>query len=448
MMKDLTKGNITKLMIGFALPILIGSIFQQLYGVIDTKVVSEKLGEDALASMGAVGPVYNLIIGFAIGLTNGFAIIIARHFGAGDMKCMKRSVAGTLVLGGIISIAFTAFSLIFIKPILQLLKTDEALMQGCIDYISIIFAGITVTMVYNILSAILRALGNTTAPLVFLVISSIVNVFLDYIMVASFGIKGAAYATVISQVVSAVLCVAYIVLKCPELHLCKEDFHIGFGLIAQLFSCGFAMGFMISFVDIGTVTLQRAINGFNDNHIVAAHTAARKISGFAMMPYSALTSTIATFCSQNLGAGKIKRIKQGILKCMIVAWIWSAFVVAFAYTPLCTVTLNWLIGADKAEAVGIAVYYLKINAPFYFVLAVLLVLRCTMQGLSRGAVPVISSLIELAGKVAIALLLAPMLGYFGVAISEPIIWILCALWLTIALFTDKKLFPKKQKTIA
>lgn len=444
-MKDLTKGNITRLMIGFAVPILIGSIFQQLYGIIDTKVVSEKLGEEALASMGAVTPVYNLIIGFAIGLTSGFAIIIARFFGAGDMKKMKQSVAGTLVLGMIISVAFTVLSLAFIKPLLHLLQTDDDLIGGCLDYINIIFMGITVTMVYNMLSGILRALGNTVAPLVFLAISSVINIFLDYAMVDSFGIKGAAYATVISQLVSAVLCIAYIALRCPELHLSKADFRFDFKMIKELFKTGFAMGFMISFVDIGTVALQSAINGFDDTHIVAAHTAARKISGFAMMPFSAITSAVSTFCSQNLGAGKIKRIKRGIYQSIIASWIWSAVVVIFAFTPLCRFTVNWLIGADKAEAVSIAIYYLKINTPFYFVLGVLLVLRCAMQGLSRGVVPVVSSFIELAGKMIIAFLLAPILGYFGVAISEPIIWILCTIWLTLSLFTDKTLYPRKTK---
>ena len=444
-MKDLTKGSITRLMIGFAVPILIGSIFQQLYGIIDTKVVSEKLGEEALAAVGAVSPVYNLIIGFAIGLTSGFSIIVARYFGANNMEKMRKSVAGTLMLGLVISAVFTAFSLIFIKPILEILNTDKDLIPGALDYINIIFFGITITMIYNMLSGILRALGDTKAPLVFLAISSVVNVFLDYAMVDKFGIKGAAWATVISQVLSAIMCIVYIIVKCPALHLKKQDFKITFQLLKQLFSSGFAMGFMLSFVDIGTVALQSAINSFDDTHIVAAHTAARKISGFLMMPYGAISATVSTFCSQNLGAGKIDRIKKGIKNSIFVGWIWSAFVVIFAFTPLCKWTLNWLMGADMPEALSIAIYYLKINTPFYFILAVLLLLRCAMQGLSRGVVPVVSSFIELVGKLVIAFLFAPMLGYFGVAISEPIIWILCAAWLTFSLFTDKKLYPRKNK---
>lgn len=444
-MKDLTKGNITKLMIEYAVPILIGSIFQQLYGIIDTKVVSEKLGENALASMGAVNPVYWLIIGFAIGLTNGFAIIISRYFGAEDMKNMRKSVAGTLMLGMIISVVFTAFSLAFIEPILKMLKTSDELMGGALDYINIILAGITATMVYNMLAGILRALGDTKAPLVFLAISAVINIVLDYAMVVPFGIKGASWATVISQIISAVMCVVYIIVKCPQLHLKKEDFKISFSLLKQLFTSGFAMGFMVSFVDIGTVALQSAINSLGSSHIVAAHAAARKVSGFMMMPYGALNTTVATFCSQNLGAGEIARIKKGIRNCILVAWAWSVAVVIFGLTPLCNFTLQWLIGADKTEAINIAVYYLRINTPFYFVLAVLLVLRCAMQGLSRGVVPVVSSFIELVGKIVIAFIFAPMLGYLGIAISEPIIWILCAGWLTFSLFTDKNLFPRKQK---
>ena len=444
-MKDLTKGNITRLLFGFAVPILIGSIFQQLYGVIDTKVVSEKLGEGALASMGAVSPVYSLIIGFAIGLTSGFAIIVARFFGAGDMEKMKRSVASTLVLGMIISVVFTALSLAFIEPILKMLKTSDDLIGGSLDYIRIIFFGITVTMIYNMLSGILRALGNTNAPLVFLAFSSVINIFLDYLMVGRFGIKGAAYATVISQVISAVMCIIYIIVRCPELHLSRNDFKFDWHLTKELFGCGFAMGFMLSFVDIGTVALQSAINSLDDNHIVAAHTAARRISFFAMMPLSAISSAVSTFTSQNLGAGQVERIKEGIKKSVIVSCIWSVAVAAFAFSPFSPWTLNWLIGADKPEAVSIAVYYLKINMPFYCVLSVLLVLRCAMQGLSKGYVSVVSSFIELVGKMLIAFILAPMLGYLGVAISEPIIWIFCAGWLTFSLFTDKKLYPKIKK---
>lgn len=445
-MKDLTKGNITRLLIGFAVPVLIGSIFQQLYGVVDTKVVSEKLGEDALASMGAVSPVYGLIIGFAIGLTSGFAIIIARYFGAGNMQKMKQSVASTLVLGMIISAVFTALSLALIEPVLKMLKTSDDLIGGSLDYIKIIFLGITITMIYNMLSGILRALGNTIAPLAFLAFSSVINVGLDYLMVGRFGIKGAAYATVISQGLSAILCVIYIILKCPELHLKKSDFKFEFRLIKELFGCGFAMGFMLSFVDVGTVALQSAINSLSDTHIVAAHTAARRISFFAMMPLSAISSSVSTFVSQNLGAGKIDRIKIGIKKCFIACLTWSVVVAIFAFTPLSKTAFSWLIGADKTEAISVGVYYLKINMPFYCILSVLLVLRCAMQGLSKGYVSVVSSFIELAGKMLIAFFLAPILGYLGVAVSEPIIWTLCALWLSFSFFFDRKLFPKRQKT--
>lgn len=439
-MKDLTKGSPAKILISFALPVLIGSIFQQFYGIIDTKIVGQTLGVNALAAVGTTSPIMSLIIGFAIGICSGFTIIIAKYYGAHDYDEMRKSVAGTVVLAIGTAILLTVISLIFIKPLLVLLKTPDGIIDRAMRYISIIFAGMIFTMLYNMFAGILRALGDSKTPLIFLIISSGINIGLDYLFILGFkmDVEGAAFATIISQVISAGLCFLYIIKKCPELKLSKSDFKLNKYIIKELYIAGLAMGFMMSFVDIGSVILQGAINSLGDS-IIAAHTAARKITGILFMPYGALTTAISTYCSQNLGAGKIDRIKKGIWRAVEISWVWSVFVVIFGYTALSPMALKWLLSSADAEIVSTAVYYLKINTPFYFVLAVLLMLRSSMQGFGKKVTPIVSSLIELMGKLLVTILLVPVFGYLGVCISEPIIWILCSIWLVWALLTDKTL---------
>lgn len=439
-MRDLTKGSITKNLIFFAFPVLIGNIFQQFYALIDTKIVGETLGTDAFSALGAVGPVYSLIIGFAVGMSNGFGIIIAKNYGANDYIKMRRSVGGTLVLGIGLTALLTAASLLSIRWLLNLLGTPDILMKPAMDYITVIFAGMIFTMLYNILSGILRALGDTKMPLVFLAVASVINIILDYLFIKLFsaGIAGAAYATLISQLISVLMCYIYIRKRCPELHLKAEDFKITPGEYGELLSSGIAMGFMISFVDIGSVVLQSAVNSLGPD-IIASHTAARKVSGILMMPYGSIISAIATFCGQNLGAGQISRIKKGIFRSIEICFIWSAFVLIFGYTALSPITVSWLASTSDVQIVKTAVFYLKINTPFYFVLTILLILRSAMQGFGKRITPVVSSIIELFGKIGVSLVLSPWLGYFGVCISEPIIWILCSIWLVISILTDKTL---------
>lgn len=444
-MRDLTKGSITKNLIFFAIPVLIGSIFQQFYALIDTKIVGETLGTDAFSALGTVSPVYSLIIGFAVGISNGFGIIIAKNYGANDFDKIRKSVGGTLILGMGVTAVLTAASLLSIEWILQILGTPEKLKNYALSYINVIFVGMVFTMLYNILSGILRALGDTKMPLLFLAVSSVVNIFLDYLFIKgfSFGIRGAAYATIISQLISVLMCYAYIRKKCPELHLKSQDFKITFSEYKELLSSGIAMGFMISFVDIGSVVLQSAVNGLGTT-VIAAHTVARKISGIMMMPYGSMISAIATFCGQNLGAGETARIKRGIRRAIEISFAWSTFVLIFGYTVLSPLSVKWLASTNDTAIIDTAVYYLKINTPFYYVLTLLLILRSAMQGFGKRITPVVASIIELLGKVAVSLILAPRLGYLGVCISEPIIWILCSVWLIIAMTTDKTLKTAKK----
>lgn len=438
-MKDLTKGSIIKLLITFSIPLLIGNIFQQLYNVVDTKVVGEILGEDALGALGASSPVYSLIVGALLGLGNGFGIVIAKFYGAKDMKRMRQAVANSVILSVVTTLLFTVISLYLIRPLLLLLHTPALIMERCVGYIRVIILFMVFTTAYNLCASVLRALGDTVRPLIFLGIATVINIGLDILFVGVFhaDVQGAAYATVISQAISVGCCIWYIVKKCPELHLSGEDFKPDLALMGDLMSQGIAMAFMLCFVSIGTLILQGAINQFG-TAIITAHTIARKLSEIFMMPFSTLGMAAATFTGQNYGAGKNERIRTGIWNAIVLSWIWSGVVVAAVYT-LAPFLIHMVSGATTRDIIDTAAWYLKFDTPFYFVLGILLILRNSMQGLGRKIVPLFASGIELLGKLIVAWVLAERMGYFGIIISEPATWVLCAMLLGIAFFSDARI---------
>lgn len=443
-MKDLTKGNIMKLLIGFAVPLLIGNVFQQLYNVVDTKVVGEILGEDALAALGASGPIYSLITGALVGLGNGFGIVVSKYYGAKQMERMRQAVANAACLSMGITITITVLFQFLLIPLLRLLNTPEEIMPRCVSYIRIILIFMIFTTAYNLCAAVLRALGNTIWPLIFLAMAMVINIGLDIMLVGVFhmDVQGAALATIISQAISLISCIIYIIVKCPELHLKREDFRLEMALVGDLMGQGLAMAFMICFVSIGTLILQGAINQFG-TEIIAAHTIARKLSEIFMLPFSTLSVSIATFTGQNYGAGRYDRIRVGIRNAILLSWILATIVVLSAYT-LAPILIQLISGAKTPEVIETAQWYIQFDTPFYYILGILLIGRNAMQGLGRKIVPMIASGIELLGKLIVAWVLADRMGYFGIILSEPVIWILCALLVGGVLFTDPKLRKSKQ----
>lgn len=431
-MKDLTKGNISKLIFSFAIPLFIGHILQLTYSLIDTRIVGSALGESALAAVGATSSLSSLLIGFLQGLTNGFAVIVSQYFGAKDIKGLKHAAASSLVLGIGISITLTVFMLLFLNPLLRILHTPQDVFKPAYDYIFIIFLGLTISMLYNVCSALLRAIGDTVTPLIFLAVSVVLNIFLDILCVYSLGmgVRGAAVATVFSQFIALLSCYFYMIKRYEILHFHKEDFS-GFqgNLIRTLLSCGLSMGFMSSLVNLGTVALQTSINTLGTD-IIVAHTAARKLSELFMLAFSVFGTTMATFCGQNLGAGEIKRIKSGIKKAILYTWIWCADVVLVTY--LAAPKLIYLItGSTNPVVISNATAYLKFDTLFYFVTAVICVLRNAMQGIGDHITPLISSGLELIGKTVFAFLLVPSLKYTGVILSEPAVWFIMVIPLLI-----------------
>ena len=430
-MKNLTHGKPLKLILLFAIPLFIGQLFQLFYSLVDTRIVGSTLGDEALAAVGSTTILSDMLTGLLNGFTNGFALIIATFFGANDTKNMKKAVGGTVLLGIASAICVSTLCLLFLSPILRFMNISDDLLPQAKAYIAIILAGLLAATLYNVCAAILRAIGDSFTPLIFLIISTVLNIFLDYALILRFGmgVAGAALATVISQALSAFMCFLYIRRKYPSLTLDREDISISKKINKHLLSTGITKGFRNTFINLGSLALQTAINTFGTN-IIVAHTAARKITSIFMLPFSVLGTTLATFCGQNLGARKYSRIKTGIRDTLLLTLAWCAVVLLAAYTispPL----IRLITASGEKEVIDTATLYLKVNTVFYFIPATICLFRTSMQGFGDSKTPVFSSTLELVGKVAIAFLLAPAIGYMGIIISEPVVWFIMVIPLII-----------------
>lgn len=430
-MKDLTKGKPIRLILLFAVPLFVGQLFQLFYSLADTRIVGQTLGDEALAAVGATTTLSDMLLSFLNGLTNGFAIVIATCFGAKDERQMKKAMGGTILLGACCAVVLSGLCLLNMSGLLKLLNISPELFAAARGYIGIVIAGLLAATLYNICAAMLRAIGDSFTPLLFLILAAFLNIAMDYgfILCLHTGVEGAAYATVIAQAVSAFLCFLYMRRKYPQLTLKKEDFKPDMILYKKLFGAGLSMGFMTSLVGIGTMALQTSINTFGTD-IIVAHTAARKISSIYMLPFSVMGTTLATYCGQNLGAGKYSRIRQGIRDTVLVTFVWCTGVIISAYT-----VAPWLIrtvtATQKKDIIDTASLYLRVNTPFYYVPTVICLFRNSMQGFGDNRTPVISSSLEMIGKVLIALLLAPAIGYYGIIVAEPIVWFIMVIPLVV-----------------
>lgn len=441
MKTDMTKGNPLRLILMFAFPLFLSSLFQQFYNIADTAIVGHALGDHALSAVGAVGSVFGLISSICFGLTNGFAILISRYFGAGDEKKMKQAIAGTIVLSLSATVLITGLAVFVLKPALRLLHTPKEIFDDAYQYIYIIVLCCVVMVGYNMLSSILRALGNSLVPLIFLIISSLLNIGMDLLFIKSFhmGIAGAAWATVLAQGISGLFCLIYIIRYCPSLRLSKEDFKIPGELIRELLLSGIAMSLMWAVVNMGTVILQSGINGLGADTI-AAHISARKISEIYMMVGSALASTIATFASQNYGASQMKRVWTGVKITHILSWIWATFVIVITMF-FADAMVAALTGSQNQEIIKTGAKYLRINLPFYYILYVLCILRSTLQGIGCKFWPVVASMLEMIGKVLCVLFFVKPFGYTAICFCEPITWIVCGILVSVVFFVHKDMKP-------
>lgn len=442
---DLLKGKILSALIIFAIPLFISNLFQQLYNTVDIMIVGNYLGDMSLAAIGACAAIYELLVGFALGVGNGLSIVTARSYGAKDENLVKKSVAGSLVIGIGITIILMIISKLFLLPLLRLLNTPSNIIEEAYLYIFTVCIFVGVMFLYNLCAGILRAIGNSIMPLIFLIISSILNIGLDILFITKFnmGIRGAAVATVIAQGISAVLCIIYIYKKCPILIPKKEHFVFDKELYKELLGQGLSMGVMLLIVSAGTVILQTAINNLG-YLIIAGHTAARKLNSFAMIPVASLSMSLATFVSQNKGANQGYRIREAVRYSNIISIIWGVIitVILIFFAPT---LMKILSGSSEDVVINNGVRYLLWNSPFYAVLGILLNLRNALQGIGEKLLPLVSSIIEFFGKILFVILFIPSLKYFGVIICEPVIW--CCMCLQLAYSFYKNSYIKKHKKV-
>lgn len=441
--KDMTTGKPGKVILNFTIPIFIGNVFQQFYNMADTVIVGKFVGTKALAAVGSTGTVMFLILGFVCGMAAGFTVLTAQKFGAGDIDAMRQTVGSAAVLSIIISAVMTAVSMAGMKPLLTFMNTPDDIFADAYAYIMIICAGIFAQMLYNLLASVLRALGNSRVPLYFLVLAALLNIVLDmvFIIVFRLGAAGAAYATVVSQGVSGVLCLVYIIKKVPVLHLKKEDWKLRGNLVKNQLMMGFPMALQFSITAIGTMMVQSSLNLLGSLQ-VAAFTAANKIEQVVTQAYIAMGTAMATYSAQNMGAGKVLRIRQGFRSVTIMGSIYA--VVTAVIIILGGKYLTYLfVSENVTEIMGSVDIYLKCVSIFFIPLAIVNIYRNGIQGMGYGLLPMTAGVAELAGRGLTAVAAASRKSYIGVCLASPAAWILAGALLIAMYFYIMKHDMKK-----
>jgi len=423
MAKVLTTGRPWRVILVFAVPLLIGNVVQQLYQVADAFIVGRTLGVDALAAVGSTGSLLFLLLGFAWGMTSGFAIPTAQAFGAGDAARVRRSVAAGTVLTGAASLALTVVALLATGPALALLQTPPELVPQARTFATVSFAGAVTTMFFNFLAAIIRAIGDSRTPLVFLAICCGLNIALVVALVplAGLGVGGAALATVVSQAVSVGLCLWFIARRVPALHVRRADLRVGRDDLVHHLRLGLPMGFQMSIVAIGALAVQLRLNELGSD-AVAAYTTAARVDGLAVALLASLGLAASTFAAQNLGGGRPDRIRRGVGQACAMA-VAGALVLGVALITAGSHIVELFVGPGEQRVVDMAAQFLTVNGALYSVLGVLFVLRGALQGLGQAAAPTVSGVIELVMRVGAALVLGAAFGYAGVVWGNPLAWV-------------------------
>lgn len=428
-MKDMTVGSPIKLILGFAVPLFFGMLFQQFYSLMDMIIVGKFLGAKSLAAVGATGSINFMIIGFCMGVCNGFAIPVAQRFGAKDEKMLRCYVANSVWMSVLFATIMTVVVTFLCRNILLWMDTPADIFEEAYTYIFIIFAGIPATYLYNLLSGIIRSLGDSRSPLIFLVISSVLNIGLDIVSILVFhmGVAGAAWATVLSQAISGIFCLLYMKKKFPILKIEKDEWKIQGKCIGRLCSMGIPMGLQYSITAIGSVILQTAVNGLG-SVAVASMTAGGKISMFFCCPFDAFGSTMATYAGQNVGACKLDRVTKGMVQCSLLA---AAYCVLAAVVMIGFGEKLALLFVDhtEIEIIRNVGEFLKWNSLFFIPLALVNIVRFSIQGLGFGKLAIFAGVAEMAGRSIIGFGFVPVFGFTAACLASPIAWILADVFL-------------------
>ena len=435
---DMTAGEPMKLILSFTLPIFIGNVFQQFYNMADAVIVGKFVGNQALAAVGSTGTIMFLIFGFVVGMTAGFTVLTAQKFGAGDMAGMRRTVAGAGILSLAVGIFLTISFLLFMKPLLVLMHTPEDIFADAYAYIMIISGGILAQMLYNLLSSILRAIGNSKIPLYFLILSALLNIVLDlvFIIVFRMGAAGAAYATVIAQGISGILCLLYIAKKVPALYLHREDWEIDKNLAGWQLKIGLPMAFQYSITAIGTIVVQSCLNILGST-AAAGFAAASKIEQVFTQAYVALGTTMATYCAQNMGAGKYTRIRKGFKSATLIGFIYAVVtgVIIFFVGKYMTI---FFVSENVNQIMEYVDIYLRCVSVSFLPLVIVNLYRNGIQGMGYGLLPMTAGIAELVGRSGASLIASHFGSYMGICLASPAAWVLAGTLLLIMYFEIMK----------
>ncbi len=439
MKTNMITGNPLKQITLFSIPIIVGNIFQQFYQVIDTLIVGRYVGVDALAALGVTGPIGFTLIGFAIGISTGFTVIVSQRFGANDDEGVRKSIAMTILATLFCSIALTLISYFATRPLLLLISTPENILDLSESYFKIIVYGIVSIMYYNTFSSILRAIGDSKTPLYFLILSSFLNVVGDYICVAilHWGVEGAAIATVFSQSFSAILSLIFIMKKYPEIWPQKEDWKYDGNMIKRLFAIGIPSGFHVSVISIGVLIVQANLNAFG-SEAVAGFGVGVRIENLFVQSFVGFGAGLTTYCGQNIGAMQVDRVKEGVKKTLFLTSILAVINGIILYFFSANIAALFIDSHDS-QVIQYTVTYTQTVGKFFVALTLIFIYRSSCQGLGSGAIPMFCAFEEIVFRVVAIIFIVPTFGYIGLCLASPFAWVATGL----SVFVFYKILLKK-----
>ena len=454
MTRDLTTGSPMRLIIGFALPTLFGMLFQQLYNMVDAMIVGKLLGSAALAAVGSTGSVNFFVIGFCMGVCNGFAIPVAQRMGAGEPSKMRRYVANAAWLSVLFAVVLTVATGLLCRQILTVMLTPADIFANAYAYIFVIFMGIPATFLYNLLAGVIRSLGDSKTPVYFLALSSVLNILLDFALILGFqaGVAGAAIATVASQGVSGVACLFYMMKKYPILRMTKEERRLDLHSCGVLCAMGIPMGLQYSITAIGSIVLQSSVNALGSLY-VAAVAAGGKVYQLLACPFDAMGATMATYCGQNVGACRLDRLSRGIRSCALLGLGYSviAFCAMLRFAPQCALLFLDSRELDAALLTQLAARYILIQSAFFFPLSLVNIVRFSIQGMGFSPFAILAGVLEMAARTGVGMLLVPAFGYTAACFASPAAWVCADLFLipasALCIAKLRRLYPNQPEEL-
>ena len=443
MTKDMTSGSPAKLIFGFAIPMFLGLLFQQFYSMVDTLIVGKFLGVNPLAGVGSTTSLNFMVLGFCMGVCNGFAIPVAQMFGAKEEHRLRRYVTNGAWLCIVFSIVMTLVVVAVCRPVLVLMQTPEEIFEYAYVYIVIVFWGIPCTFLYNILAAIIRSLGDSKTPVIFLAISSGINIVLDlvFVLVFDMGVEGPAIATVLAQGISGIICLFYMYRNFPVLHASRDEWKPELHYMGKLCFIGIPMGLQYSITAIGSLVLQTAVNGLGAM-VVAGVTAAQKINMFISCPIESLGQTMAPYAGQNMGAGKIDRIGKGLKSAVLMGW--GVSIICFLIAVLFGKQLTLLfVDAGETEIIAYSYQFLLFCIGGYCLLTLVNTVRFTIQGMGFSVFAILSGIMEMIARILAATVVVQMIGFAGTCLAHPMAWLFADVFLIPAFFWCGKKVAKQ-----